>query len=245
VIATSDLRPSKEAIMEMIPRFVGEIMQVPPQFSAIKVDGERAYDLARQGEEVDLQSRPISIFEAELTQQPDEDHAVFEMVCGKGSYVRAWVRDLAEALGTHAHVTELRRLSSGPFTENGAISLDKLETFSHSPAALEHLLPISTALDDIPALAVLASDAVRLRSGNPILLRAAQFAQLVAYLGDDAETDLEGLTVFLSTVKGEPIALATATHGELRPFRVFNFGNKNDVADSRTQEGIDRTIRDQ
>ena len=155
------------------------------------------------------------------------------------------VRDLAEALGTKGHVTQLRRLASGPFTEEGAISLEKLESFGHSPAALEHLMPISTALDGIPALAVTGPDAVRLRSGNPILLRAAQFAQLLAHIGNDAENDLEGLTVFLSTAKGEPVALAQAGQGELRPFRVFNFGNRNDVADSRTQEGIDRAIRGQ
>lgn len=234
IVATSDVRPAKSAIEAAIPRLTGEIMQVPPKYSAIKIEGARAYDLAREGEEVDLQPRPISIWEARLVDAPDPDHAVFEIVCGKGSYVRAWVRDLGEILGTKAHVTELRRTECGPFSENTAISLDKLETFSHSPAALEHLLPLSTALDGIPALAVTGGDAVRLRSGNPILLRAAQFNELAAHLDGEAETDWEGFTVFLSTVKGEPVALAHAAQGELKPFRVFNFGNRNDVADSRT-----------
>src|SRR5690606_6313657 len=119
-----------------------------------KVGGERAYDLARAGETVALAARPIEIHEVALVEMPDADHAVFEMECGKGSYVRAWARDLARALETRGHVSSLRRLQVGPFDEGMAISLEKLEGLSHSPAALEHLLPVATALDDIPALAV-------------------------------------------------------------------------------------------
>jgi tRNA pseudouridine55 synthase len=162
---------------------------------------------------------------------PDTDHAVFEMDCGKGSYVRAWVRDIALALGTVAHVTSLRRLKVGSFSAETAISLETLEALGHSPAALEHLRPIATALDDIPALAVSDPDSVRLRSGNPILIRAAQFARLTeardisGTAGDG--TDIQGLTVFLSTTKGEPVALAEVAQGELRPFRVFNLGSGN------------------
>jgi tRNA pseudouridine55 synthase len=228
VVASSDKRPSRDQIEAALPRFVGEIMQVPPQYSAIKVAGDRAYDLAREGEEFELEARPILISDVTLTEQPDADHSVFEMRCGKGSYVRAWVRDLAVALGTVGHVASLRRLKVGAFDIEAAISLEKLEALSHSPAALEHLMPIATALDGIPALAVTGPDSVRLRSGNSILLRAPHLARLREaqnIRGEaDANTDLQGLTVFLSTARGEPVALAELTQGELRPFRVFNFG---------------------
>jgi tRNA pseudouridine55 synthase len=228
-IARSEARPTREAIRNAIPAFTGEISQVPPRFSAIKVDGERAYDLAREGEEFTLNAREITIHHAELVEIPDPDHAVFEMECSKGSYVRAWVRDIAEALGTRGHVVKLRRLKVGSFSEDAAISLESLEALGHSPAALERLLPLSTALDDIPALAVSGSDSVRLRSGNPILIRAPQLARLVtardAGGNADVGTNIQGLTVFLSTPNGEPIALAEVAEGELRPFRVFNLGS--------------------
>jgi tRNA pseudouridine55 synthase len=226
VIARSEHRPESAAIHAQLPSFTGEIQQAPPAFSAIKVDGERAYDLAREGTPPVLEARPIFVREARLVETPDSDHAVFEIACGKGSYVRAWVRDIARALGTVGHVTSLRRLRVGGFTIEAAISLEKLEALSHSPAALEHLKPIATALDGIPALAVTGSDSVRLRSGSPILLRPAQFARLVELqdLGSEAVPHLQGLTVFLSTASGEPVALAELAQGELRPFRVFNFG---------------------
>ena len=223
VVERSDVRPVKAQILAEIPRFTGDIMQVPPAFSAIKVKGERAYDLAREGEEFSLEPRTISIREAHLVEIPDRDHAVFELSCGKGSYVRAWVRDLAVALGTCGHVVELRRLRVGPFSIEAAISLEKLEALGHSPAALEHLRPIATALDGIPALAVTGQDSMRLRSGNPILIRPPHFARLVEGISE-AETDFQGLTVLLSTAQGEPVALAQVAQGEFRPFRVFNFG---------------------
>jgi tRNA pseudouridine55 synthase len=226
VTARSELRPSREQILAMLPRFIGEIMQTPPDYSAIKVAGERAYDLAREGEELSLSARPILIHSAKLMDQPDGDHAVFEVECGKGSYIRAWVRDFALALGTVGHVTELRRLRVGPFAIEAAISLESLEGFGHSPAALEHLRPIATALDGIPALAVTEPDSVRLRSGNPILIRAPQFSRLMEQQEGRAEAgaDFQGQTVYLSTARGEPVALAAVAQGELRPFRVFNFG---------------------
>src|SRR5215831_9337492 len=222
VVETSAARPTREQILSALPKLTGEIMQVPPDYSAVKVEGARAYDLAREGEEFSLNPRLIAIHEARLVDMPDVDHAVFEIACGKGSYVRAWVRDLAHALGTVGHVAELRRLRVGPFEAESAISLDMLEALGHSPAALEHLRPISTALDGIPALAVTGPDSVRLRSGNPILIRAPQFARLTEEA--DPSDDLQGLTVFLSTQEGEPVALAALEAGELRPFRVFNFG---------------------
>jgi tRNA pseudouridine55 synthase len=222
VTATSDKRPTREEIEAAIPRLVGEIAQIPPAYSAIKVGGERAYDLAREGEAVQLEPRPVEIYEARLLAMPDPDHAEFEMSCGKGAYVRAWVRDLARILGTVGHVSQLRRTSVGAFSESDAIALEKLKAFMHIPAAFEHLRPISTALDGIPALAVTGPDAVRLRSGNPIIVRAREFARLTEDAGPS--DDLQGLTVFLSTQEGEPVALAALEAGELRPFRVFNFG---------------------
>ncbi|HEX7726974.1 MAG TPA: tRNA pseudouridine(55) synthase TruB [Rhizomicrobium sp.] len=222
VTETSDIRPGREAIEAVIPRFVGGIRQTPPVYSAIKVDGERAYDLARDGEVVELQPRTVLIHEARLLEVPDADHAVFEIRCGKGTYVRAWVRDIAHALGTCGHVSQLRRTAIGGFSEKHAVPLETLRGFMHSPAAFEHLRPISTALDGIPALAVTGPDAVRLRSGNPILMRANLFARITdAFPETD---DLSGLTVYLSTGEGEPVALAELAAGELRPFRVFNFG---------------------
>ncbi len=229
VTATSDSRPTREAILAALPKFTGGIMQTPPAYSAIKVAGERAYDLAREGEQVTLEPRVIQIRKAELISQPDADTAEFELTCGKGAYVRAWVRDLAASLGTLGHVVSLRRLRLGPFLADRAISLEKLEALGHSPAALEHLAPIATVLDGIPALAVSGTDAVRLRSGNPILLRVPQFERLAEHedFGKTVETEGQGLTVYLSTAKGEPVALAHVAKGELRPFRVFNFGTGN------------------
>ena len=224
VVERSDVRPSEAQILAQLPRFIGEVTQVPPAFSAIKVQGERAYDLAREGEVFTLAPRQISIHDARLVGMPDADHAVFDLSCGKGSYVRAWVRDLALALGTCGHVSELRRLRVGPFSIEAAISLEKLEALGHSPAALEQLRPIATALDGIPALAVTGQDFIRLRSGNPILIRAPHFARLVEGI-PEAEIDFQGLTVLLSTAQGEPVALALVAQGEFRPFRVFNFGS--------------------
>ena len=223
VVEVSDVRPSEAQILAQLPRFTGELLQTPPAYSAVKVKGERAYDLAREGEDFSLSPRPILIRQARLVSMPDADHAIFELSCGKGSYVRAWVRDLARALGTCGHVSELRRLKLGTFAIESAISLEKLEALSHSPAVLEHLLPIATALDGIPALAVTGQDSVRLRSGNPIAIRAPHFSRLIEGT-PTAETDFQGLTVLLSTAQGEPVALALVAQGEFRPFRVFNFG---------------------
>ena len=223
VTGMSGVRPSAAQIEALLPRFVGGLHQIPPVYSAIKVNGERAYDLARDGEPVSLEPRLVQIESASLLGCPDADHAEFEMRCGKGTYVRAWVRDLALALDTVGHVSRLRRTSAGSFQEKDAIPLETLRGFMHSPAAFEHLRPISAALDGIPALAVTGPDAVRLRSGNPIVMRANLFARIAeAYSETD---DLQGLTVFLSTADHEPIALAELAAGELRPFRVFNFAN--------------------
>jgi tRNA pseudouridine55 synthase len=226
VTATSPVRPGREAIEAILPRFTGSLIQVPPAYSAIKVQGERAYDLAREGEAVTLEPRTVQVAEARLLRIADPDRAEFEIRCGKGTYVRSWVRDLALALGTVGHVCALRRTRIGGMREKDAIPLETLTSFMHSPAAFAYLKPLSTALDGIPALAVGEADMVRLRSGNPILLRANLFARLRdLFSGED---EFQGLTVFLSDAEGSPVALAEIAQGELRPFRVFNFQGPDD-----------------
>ena len=219
VTATTEVRPSREAIEAALPRFTGSLSQVPPAYSAIKVAGERAYDLAREGEEVSLAPRPVEVYEARLV-EAERDRAVFEILCGKGTYVRSWVRDLANALGTLGYVSALRRTRLGLWQEKDAVGLDTLTPFMHSPAAFGYLRPLATALDGIPALAMSGPDTVRIRSGNPILIRANLFAKMKEGFGDG---EFSGLTVFLQEEDGSPVALAEIAEGELRPFRVFNF----------------------
>ena len=215
VIATSDVRPSQAAIEAALPAFVGEILQVPPAFSAIKVDGERAYDLARAGETVELKARPVVIHSARLTAAPDADHAEIEIDCGKGTYVRSLVRDLAQALGACGHVDMLRRTRVGRFTEAKAITLEILEDLSHKRALLEALLPVETALDDIPALAVTTEDAFRLKQGRSIVLVPRQVEALKARLKPGART-VSAMT------DGMVVALCEMRAGRLEPSRVFN-----------------------
>jgi len=219
VTGTSDKRPTQAEIKAVLPRFTGPLSQVPPAYSAIKVAGERAYDLAREGETVTLEPRQVQVFEARLL-EAQADWAEFEILCGKGTYVRSWVRDIALALGTLGHVSALRRTRLGAWTEKDAVGLDTLTPFMHSPAAFGYLKPLSTALDGIPALAVSGPDTVRIRSGNPILIRANLFARMKEGFG---EGELPGQTVYLKDEEGSPVALAEIAEGELRPFRVFNF----------------------
>src|ERR1700749_371942 len=220
ITGTSGKRPIREEIEAAIPKLTGAISQIPPIYSAIKVDGERDYDLARDGEDVVLEARTVLIHSVRFLDMPDAHHAEFEMVCGKGTYVRAWARDLALSLDTLGYVSQLRRLAIGNFNVERAIGLEPLKGFMHRPAAFEHLRPISTALDGIPALAVTGQDAFPRKSPNPILVRPREFERIT----ESAQTDdLQGLTVFLSPGDGEPVALASFAEGELRPFRVFNF----------------------
>ncbi|CAN0497050.1 unnamed protein product, partial [Discosporangium mesarthrocarpum] len=150
VTETSDARPEEAAITQLLPTFTGLISQVPPQFSALKVEGARAYDLARDGETVELAPRDITIDNMKLVEQPDADHAVFEAVCSKGTYVRALARDMGRALGCYGHVSELRRTQVGPFNEDDMILLDQLDELRHKGAGQEamyqYLLPLETAL---------------------------------------------------------------------------------------------------
>jgi tRNA pseudouridine55 synthase len=160
----------------------------------------------------------VQVYEARLV-EAQADQAVFEILCGKGTYVRSWVRDIALALGTLGYVSQLRRTRIGGFLEKDAVGLETLTPFMHSPAAFAYLKPLSTALDGIPALAVTGSDTVRIRSGNPILIRANLFARMKD--GFAGEGGLQGQTVFLKDETDAPVALAEIADGELRPFRVF------------------------
>lgn len=218
VIARSAVRPSREAILARLPSFEGFIQQIPPQFSALKVDGERAYDIAREGDVVDLEPRTVRIDRFELIDMPDADHATFDVTCGKGTYVRALARDLAEALGTVGHVSALRRLSVGRFTLDKAISLDELAAMDDNAALQDLLSPLATALDDIPALALTEAEAHRMRHGQSILLVTRQDRARLKGLGDGGA---EGELVFASL--GEtPVALARIDGAEVKPVRVLN-----------------------
>lgn len=219
VTETNAGRPDQAAILAALPRFIGAISQVPPAYSAIKVDGERAYDLAREDVQVSLAPRLVQIEEFVLVGQPSGDAADFEVRSGKGTYMRALARDLARALGTVGHVTALRRLAVGAFDESRAISLERLEELGHSPALLEHLLPVETALDDIPALALAEDEASRLRHGQPVsLLRRADRPRLDALLaaGDGPEV------IACALAEGRPVAIVRLVEGALHPVRVLN-----------------------
>ena len=169
VTATSDHRPSVAEVEAALPALTGAISQVPPAYSAIRVDGERAYDLARAGAPPELEPRTVHVHRLRIAEALDADHLVLEADCGKGVYVRALARDLAAALDTQAHVAALRRTRVGPFTDAEAIPLEFLLDLGYERAALEGLLPVETALDDIPALAVTAEDAFRLSQGRSIV----------------------------------------------------------------------------
>lgn len=214
VLETSDARPGREEIEAALPRFRGRIVQRPPTFSAIKIQGERAYDLAREGQPVEPEPREVEVFELELLEMPDADHALFRLVCGKGAYVRALARDLGAALGCLGHVEALRRTAVGPFTEADAIPLETLEGLRHSPAAFEHLLPVETALDDIPALALTESEAGRLRCGQAVsVLNRGRLEQVRA---------LEAGAMVCAMADGRPVALVRYEAGGLHPVRVLN-----------------------
>ena len=219
--ATSDVRPTREQVEAVLPDFVGDIQQVPPAFSAIKVDGERAYDLARAGETVELKPREVSIYAARVVDAPDPDHIEIEVECGKGTYVRAIVRDIAEKLGACAHVSALRRTRVGPFGEDSAITLELLEDLGHKARCLEALLPVETALDDIPELAVTAEDAFKLKQGRPIVLVPRQVEALKARLtpGTRTVSAMEG---------GSLVALCEMRAGKLEPSRVFHLNQSGD-----------------
>ncbi|PCD76343.1 tRNA pseudouridine(55) synthase TruB [Pseudothioclava arenosa] len=207
VIATSEARPSDAEIEAALGAFVGDIMQVPPQFSAVKVDGERAYALARAGEEMDLAARPLFVESLVMLARPDADTVELEMVCGKGGYVRSIARDLGAALGCLGHVLWLRREWSGPFEATDGLSLEEIDALAQTPELDARLLPLELGLDDLPELRATPEGAVRLRNGNPGLV-----------LPGDADWGEEAWASF----EGKPVAVGIYKSGELHPSRVFN-----------------------
>jgi tRNA pseudouridine55 synthase len=217
-IETSDVRPAPEAIRAALPAFTGVIQQIPPDYSAIKVGGRRAYDMARKKEVVELAARPVHVHSFTLLESPlepvDPDRARFRVDCGKGTYIRALVRDLGRALGTLGHISVLRRTRCGVFAENRAISLENLEALGHKAAASEYLLPIGTVLDDIPALALTEEEARRMTLGQSLALWPVVKRNPVAGLEDGTAVQV---------LCGEKlIAVGEVGNGMIRPVRVLN-----------------------
>jgi tRNA pseudouridine55 synthase len=211
VLATSAVRPTNAEIAAALPRFVGRIEQVPPRFAAVKVEGERAYDLARRGAAVELAPRPVQVDRFDLVERSDPDHVTFELVCGRGTYVRALVRDLGQALGCLGHVVALRRLRVGPFGAEQAVSLSALEQLVADDALPQALLPVATALGDLPALPLTQPQVERLCAGQTIRVAPG-------LLVGAAEPD----ATVRAMAAGRMVALARLHGGELSPVRVFN-----------------------
>ncbi len=210
VISESEVRPSAEEIRAELPAFIGDIMQVPPQYSAVKVDGERAYKRARDGEEMALKARPLFVESLELIEMPDADHAVLEMTCGKGGYVRSIARDLGKALGCYGHVVQLRRVWAGPFEIEDSIPFAKLDELAKDRALDAFLLPLEAGLNDLEELPCTPEGAARLRNGNPGLVLAA---------------DVEYGEECWASYEGQPVAIGVYKAGELHPNRVFVLGD--------------------
>ena len=206
VIATNDDRPTDGAIKVALQSFVGEIEQIPPKFSAVKIDGVRAYKLARDGEDVALSARPLWVDQLILEDRPDPDHAVLEMVCGKGGYVRSIARDLGDALGCYGHVLTLRRIWSGPFAVEDAVTLDEVEALARKPQIDELLLPLETGLADLPCVHCPAESIAKLRNGNPAMVIASDVE-----FGEDAWASHDGQAIAIGQFKG----------GMLHPARVL------------------------
>lgn len=210
VISESDNRPTADEIRAALPAFTGDIMQVPPQYSAVKVDGERAYKRARDGEEMELAARPLLVESLVLIEMPDADHAVLEMTCGKGGYVRSIARDLGQALGCFGHVVQLRRVWAGPFEVSDGISFEILNELAKDRKLDEFLLPLEAGLHDLHELSCTPEGAAKLRNGNPGMVIASD----VEY-GEECWASLNGV----------PIAIGVYKSGELHPNRVFVLGD--------------------
>jgi len=213
-IASSAKRPARAEIEAALPAFIGDIQQTPPQFSAVKIAGERAYDLARAGETVAIEPRTVTIRTLRLIEIPDTDHAVFEASTGKGAYVRALVRDLAKALGTEGHVCDLRRLAVGPFHADDGVTLADLEAMTGPEAREAALLPISAALAGLPSTEIGGPEAERLRRGQPAVISPASARGLRA-----GESGV--LPAVLASLHGDAVALCELDGLKLKPLRVF------------------------
>ena len=214
--ASSCHRPTKQNILTILPEFIGTIEQVPPDFSAIKVAGERAYNLARTGEEIFLSKRKVVVDEFCLLETPDKNHAIFEVLCGKGTYIRSLARDIARRLDTVGYVSQLRRTQCGPFSEKHSISLETLQTLVHSAPPSAYLLDVEAALDDIPALTLNQTQADHLRHGRPVRVQNSGGRSFL-----ETSSLVEG-DVFCAMADGKPVALARFADGEIRAVRVLN-----------------------
>ena len=207
VIAQADDRPTDSQITDALAGFLGDIMQVPPQFSAVKIDGQRAYKLAREGEDLALAARPLWVEELLLIDRPNPDHAVLSMTCGKGGYVRSVARDLGQKLGCYGHVLQLRRIWSGPFDATDGLTLDQIDKLARTPELETHMLPLETGLADLPMVTCTPQGAARLRNGNP--------GMVVAH-------DIDYGEECWASFEGQPLAVGRFKAGELHPSRVFN-----------------------
>ena len=207
IINSSALRPDDAAIKAALGQFVGDVLQVPPQFSAVKIDGERAYKRARDGETMEIAARPLYVDSLLLIDRPDADHVTLEMTCGKGGYVRSIARDLGVALGCFGHVRELRRIWSGPFDATDGITLEDVEQLAGTPELEARLRPLEEGLSDLPEVRATAEGAARLRNGNPGMVLASDAAY-----GDTCWASFDG----------HAVAVGTYRAGELHPTRVFN-----------------------
>ena len=207
VIASSEVRPTDAQITDALAQFIGEIQQVPPQFSAVKIDGQRAYKKARDGEEMELAARDLYVDELNLVARPDPDHVELEMVCGKGGYVRSVARDLGAALECYGHVLKLRRVWSGPFEASKGLTLAQIDEMAKTPELDQFLLPLESGLDDLPELRCTPEGAAKLKNGNPGMVLTSN-----AEYGDEAWASLDGRAVAVGIYKA----------GELHPSRVFN-----------------------
>ena len=219
VIASSDKRPAREGIAALLPSFTGDIEQIPPQFSAIKIDGQRAYDLAREGETVEIKSRPVYI-ESLTLDETTGDTATFTCVCGKGTYVRSLARDMGQKLGCYGYISRLERTAVGAFTLEGAISLDFFKEMGDNAAVDAAILPVQTVLDDIPALALNDQEAARLKQGRSLVFmsRPDQERLHQARL-DEMEPEEVALAV---TLNGKALALISVDGPTIKPVKSFN-----------------------
>ena len=216
IIEQSDQRPALTDIQSVLPHYIGNIEQTPPRFSAVKIDGQRAYDLARDGETFEVKSRTVHIETLDILYHAT-DTTSFQTLCGKGTYIRSLARDMGVDLGCYSHVTFLKRVRVGGFTEDNAIFLDKLEEMEHS-ARLEAMLPLETALDDIPALAIKEDETAKLRNGQALSLLSKPDFERLKQSGIDTRNGTEALV----TLHSKPVAITQVTGPNVKPVKVFN-----------------------
>ncbi|MEM6811959.1 MAG: tRNA pseudouridine(55) synthase TruB [Pseudomonadota bacterium] len=222
VLHSSDKTPSKEAIEAILDEFVGEIEQTPPQFSAIKIDGERAYDIARDGDHADIKSRMVTIHSLEIIDH--EEKTIFITSCGKGTYIRALARDMGQKLGCFGYISALKRIKVGDFSLENAISLDFFQEMIDNPSQKENmdygLLPIQAVLGDIPALAVKEEEMVRIKNGNPLTFLSKDDLGRLEVANIDWKSDES--TTALALYNDHALAMIDVYGGKIQPVRVFN-----------------------